>query len=219
MIVEDKIWSVHNLTMLGPNYMENTLLAWSVKSNTIYVGMPSINSISKNWGVLPYQCQHTNTNRYLIWPNLLEVNLHKHTCNIFLVFGWVWLTNRCGHAEWHLQTTSCKVCFLISVSVPTPISTQHGHSWQTNTNHLVIKVKVTFQAKAHQSLCIQHTDMFRIAAVFCVYWKPWCIQTYPSSPPCTGRSHMHGDSRMAMIDSRSLVTQRSTHHPPVIGTG
>ena len=31
-----------------------------------------------------------------------------------------------------------------------------------------IKVRVN-QAKAHQSLCIQHTDMFRIAAVFCVY--------------------------------------------------
>ena len=107
---------------------------------------------------------------------------HKHTCNIFLVFGWVWSTNRCGHAEWHLQTTSCKVCFLISVSTPTPIGTQYDHSWQTNTYHLVIKVKVTFQAKAHQSLCIQHTDMFRIAAVFCVYWLPWCIQTYPFKP-------------------------------------
>ena len=98
---------------------------------------------------------------------------HKHTCNIFLVFGWVWSINRCGHAEWHLQTTTCKVCFLISVSAPTPISAQHDHSWQTNTYHLLYKVRVHFQAKAHQSLHIQHTDVFRIAAVFCVYWKPF----------------------------------------------
>ena len=106
---------------------------------------------------------------------------HKHTCNIFLVFGWVWSINRCGHAEWHLQTTSCKVCFLISVSALTPIGTQHNHSLQTHIT-CYIKVRVNFQAKAHQSLCIQHTDMFRIAAVFCVYWKSWCIQTYPFKP-------------------------------------
>ena len=31
-----------------------------------------------------------------------------------------------------------------------------------------IEVRVNFQVKAHQSLCIQHTDMFRIAAVFCL---------------------------------------------------
>ena len=74
--------------MLGLKYMENTLLAWSVKSNTIYVGMPSINSISKNWGVLPYQCQHTNTNQYLIWPNLLEVN-HPQTHMQYMFSIWV----------------------------------------------------------------------------------------------------------------------------------
>ena len=74
-------------------------------------------------------------------------------------------------------------------------------------------VRVNFQVKAHQSFCIQHTDMFRIAAVSVSIENPDASRPIPSSPPCTGRSHVHGDSRMVMIDSRSLVYTK-VHPPP-----
>ena len=89
VVVEDKIWSVLNLTMLGPKLCGEYIV--SMKSNTIYVGILSINSISRNWGVLPYQCQHTNTNWYPIWLNLLKVNPPQTKMQHILVFGWVWL--------------------------------------------------------------------------------------------------------------------------------
>ena len=199
--------------------MENTLLAWSVKSNTIYVGMPSINSISRNWGVLPHQCQCTNTNWYLIWPHLLEVNPPQTHMQHILVFGWVWSSNRCGHAEGHFQKTSCKVCFLISVSAPTPISTRHDHSWQKPHITCYIKVRVNFQVKAHQSL----------------YKTLWHFQNCCCFL-CLLATLMHPDLSLqvlhAQVDPTCMVTlgwwwfvpdhwftQRSTHHPPVISTG
>ena len=43
--------------------------------------------------------------------------------------------------------------------------------------------------------------------------------TIPLSPPCTGRSHMYGDSRKVMIKIRSPVYTKVHPPPPVIGTG
>ena len=190
--------------------MENTLLAWSVKSNTIYVAMPSINSISKNWSVLPYQWYDQT---YWRWT------IHKHICNIFLVFGWVWLSNRCGHAEGHFSTTSCMVCFLISVSAPTPIGTQHDHSWQKPHITCNIKVRVNFQVKAHQSL---YTTLWHFQNCCCFL----CLLATLIHPDLSLQA-LH-----AQVDPTCMVTlgwwwlipdhwfmQRSTHHLPVISTG
>ena len=144
---------------------------------------------------------------------------HKHTCNIFLLFGSVRLTNRCGHAEWHLQTTSCKVCFLISVSTPTPIGTQHDHSWQKPHITCYIKVRVNFQVKAHQSL---NTTLWHFQNCCCFL----CLLT----------TLMHSDLSLQALHVQVVptcmvtlgwqwlipdhwFTQRSTNHPPVIGTG
>ena len=139
---------------------------------------------------------------------------HKHTCNIFLVFGWVWLPNRCGHAEWHLQTTSCKVFFLISVSTPTPIGTQHDHSWQTNTHHLGYKGWKLHSRLMHLNHFVYNTLTCSELLLFSVSIEnPDASRPIPSSPPCTGRSHMYVDSRMVTIDSRSLVYTK-VHPPP-----
>ena len=44
--------------------------------------------------------------------------------------------------------------------------------------------------------------------------KPDAILTIPISPPHTGRPYTHGDSRMMMINSRSLVfTKVLPPHP------
>ena len=48
---------------------------------------------------------------------------------------------------------------------------------------------------------------------------PDAIQPIPLILPCPDRSHMHGDSRMVMINSRSLVYTKVHQSPPVIGTG
>ena len=46
-----------------------------------------------------------------------------------------------------------------------------------------IKVKVNIPGWGTSVLLgTQHSDIFRIAAVICVYWKPWWIQTYPFKP-------------------------------------
>ena len=177
--------------------------------------MLSINSISLNWGMLPlYQCWCTNTNQYPIWLNQLEVNPHNTHAIYFNIWVHMVNVNRFGHAEWHFQTTSCKVCFLyINVRTLTLIGTQHDNTWQKTHFTWHIKVRVNIPGWGTSILLdTQHSDIFRIAAVICVYWKPWCIQTYPFSPPCTGRSHMHGDSRMGIINSRSLVYTK--FHPP-----
>ena len=139
---------------------------------------------------------------------------HKHTCNIFLVFAWVWSINRCGHAEWHLQTTCCKVCFLISVSTPTPIGIQHDHSWQTkHISPVILRWELTFRLR-HINHFVYNTLTCSELLLFSVSMEnPYASRPIPSSPPCTGRSHMHGDSRMAMIDSRSLVYTK-VHPPP-----
>ena len=80
MIVEDKIWSVHNMTMLGPKYMENTLLAWSVKSNTIYVGM--LSGISKQQ-VVRYASLSVSVHQHQLAPNMTIADKQTHiTCYI-----------------------------------------------------------------------------------------------------------------------------------------
>ena len=164
------MWSVLNLTMLGPNYVENTLLAWSEKSKTIYVGMPSINSISRNWCVLPYWCQHTNTNQYLIWLNLLEVNPPQTHMQHILVFGWIWsiLTDLGMLTGISKQVVRC---VSLSVSVHqhqlAPNMTIAG---RTNTYHLGYKGESYHSRFRHIKHCIQHNDICKIAAVFCVYW-------------------------------------------------
>ena len=79
---------------------------------------------------------------------------------------------------------------------------------KTNSHHLVyIKVRVKFQVKAHSTLynilifwhfqdcCCKHVSID----------NPAVIQSYPYKSSMTGRSHAHGCSRMAMINSRSLV--------------
>ena len=76
--------------------------------------------------------------------------------------------NRSGHAEWHFQTTSCKVCFLISVSAPTPIGTQHDHSWQKHISPGLLRWKLTFQVKAHQSLYTTHWHIENCCCYLCL---------------------------------------------------
>ena len=78
---------------------------------------------------------------------------HKHTCNIFLVFGWVWSINRCGHAEWHLQTTSCKVCFLISVSA-------HQHQSAPNMTIADKQTHITCYIKWEFTFRLRHINHF-----------------------------------------------------------
>ena len=38
-----------------------------------------------------------------------------------------------------ISNSKSEVQLLTSASIPTPIGTQHDHSWQTNTYHLVYK--------------------------------------------------------------------------------
>ena len=98
-----------------------------------------------------YQCWCTNTNQYPIWLNWLEVNPH----NTHAIYFNIWMNmvnvNRSGHAEWHFQTTRCKVCFLyINVSTLTPIGTQHDHSWQKT--HITQYIKVKHSRLRHMNL-------------------------------------------------------------------
>ena len=68
--------------------MENTLLAWSVKSNTIYVGMPSINSISKTKVCFLISVSTPTPIGTWYEPNLLEVN-HPQTHMQYIFSIWV----------------------------------------------------------------------------------------------------------------------------------
>ena len=200
--------------------MENTLLAWCVRSRTIYVGMSSINSISRNWGVLPYQCQHTNTNRYLIWPNLLEVNPPQTHMQHILVFGWVWSTLTDLGMLSGISKQQVVRCASLSVSV-------HQHQSAPNMTiadkkHIspgLLRWKLTFQVKAHQSLYTTHWHIQNCCCYLCLLI-----------------TLMHPDLSLqalhAQVDPMCMLTlgwwwlipdhwftQRSTHHPSVISTG
>ena len=68
--------------------------------------MPSIASISKKWGVIPYQCQHASTNQYAIWLYLPEKNAQL-THMQHIIFNTkvnIVRNNRFGHAEYSIQT-------------------------------------------------------------------------------------------------------------------
>ena len=97
--------------------------------------------------------------------------------------------------------------FLISVSTPTPIGTQHDDSWQNQliSCDVYIKVSVKFQAKAHQTL---YTTLRYFQNCYCHLCPLITLMQFRPTHtilPYTGRSHMHGDSRLVMINSRSLV--------------
>ena len=161
-----------------------------------------------------YQCWCTNTNRYPIWLNWLEVDPHNTHSIYFNIRVHMVNVNRSGHAKWHFQTTGCKVCFLyINVSTPTPIGTQHDHTWQKTHITWYVMVKVNIPGWG-TSISVYNTLTFSELLLFSVSnGCPDASRPIPSSPPCTGRSHVHGDSRMVMIDSRPLVYTKV--HPPL----
>ena len=119
-----------------------------------------------------------------------------------------------------IPSVETEVCFLISVSTTTPISTQHDHSWQTNTYRLGYKGWKLHSRLRHINHFVYNTLTCSELLLFSVsIGYPDASRPIPSSPLCTGRSHMHGNSRMAMIDSRSLVYTKVHPPPPVISTG
>ena len=121
--------------------------------------------------------------------------------------------NRSGHAEWYFQT-HCKVCFLISVSAPTPIGTQHDHSWQ-NT-HITWYIKVTVNIPGKGITITLYTTHWHFQKCYCYL--------------CLLMTLMHPDLSLwvlhAQVDPTCMVTlglwwsipdqcftQRSTCHP------
>ena len=78
---------------------------------------------------------------------------------------------------------------------------------KTNSHHLIYKGESYFQAIAHSTLyniltfwhfqncCCKHVSID----------NPAVIQSYLYNSSMTGRSHIHGCSKVAVINSRSLV--------------
>ena len=114
------------------------------------------------------------------------------------------------------KQTSGKVHFIISVCTPNQLVPNMTIAAQ---NHLTspgvyLKVRVKFQVMAHQTLyTLTFWHFHNCCCHLCLLVTLMQLKPIPMSPPCSGRSHVHGNSRMTMINCRSLVYRKV--HPPL----
>ena len=86
---------------------------------------------------------------------------------------------------------------------------------KTNTYHLDTKVRVNIPGKG-TSITIYYTLTFSELLLPSVsIGDPEMIQPIFASLPCMCRSHVHGDSKMVMILSRSLFYTKIHPLPPM----
>ena len=158
-----------------------------------------------------------SAHQHQLVPNMAKfTGCELPTHATYLVLRCIWPILCFGHAEW-MATPNKQVVKCASLSLL--ISTKHGHSWQNkHTSSWIYRWKLTFQVKAHQTLYTTHWHFQNCCCYLCLC-DPDATETILVSLPCTGRSHMHGDSRMAVIIFRSLVYTKIYPPPPVIGTG
>ena len=113
-----------------------------------------------------------------------------------------------------IPSVETEVCFLISVSTPTPISTQHDHSWQTNTYHLGYKGESYIPGRGTSiTLYTTHWHVQNCCCFLCLLailmhpdlsLQALCAQVDPTCMATLGWQWLIPDH---------WFTQRSTHHP------
>ena len=114
--------------------------------HAIYIGMPSINSISKT--EVQFLISVGTPTPISTWYDQIywRWTRHKHTCNLFLVLGGYSQLTDLGMWSNISKQQVVRSCFLINELVP--------HITITGKQHTApdIKVIVKFQVEAHQSL-------------------------------------------------------------------